>query len=271
MNLIIKPFNGVYLACWGITVLMIIGIWFIFRNRSEKAKKIFITAFCGATVVIFFVYKGFLSVDKEFLEASVPKLDKFNWFNELPLQLCNINMFLIPIGVLTNKKFLKGFGFLIAPLGATMALIFAENAFSGYPLFMPRILGYYVTHFFIVIAGVSVVTLGFYKPRFKDIAGISAIFLILAFIIHCVNLVFRATGLCTYADYFYTIDDLGISILVLFHKFIKLPFFYLIPALGILWAYMGIVCSGFDIAHKINKKKRKNVKTEQEKEPALTK
>lgn len=262
-KLIITPFNGVYFACWGITVLAIIAIWAIFKNKSEKAKKIFITVFCALTVVIFFVYKGFLSVDKEFLEASTPKLDKFNWFNELPLQLCNINMFLIPIGVLTNKKYVKGFAFLVAPLGATMALIFAESAFSGYSLLMPRIMGYYVTHFFIVIAGISVATLGFYKPRYRDIAGISALFLIIAFFVHCINLIFRATGLCTYADYFYTIDDLGISILVLFHKLIKAPFFYLIPALGILWGYMGILCLGFDIDHKIKKKKRLKKENEQ--------
>ncbi len=273
----IAPFNGIYIACWIITVLIIVAIWAIFRNKSEKAKKIFITTFCTLTVVIFFVYKGFLSVDKEFLEVTVPKLDKFNWFNELPLQLCNINMFLIPIGVLTENKYLKGFGFLVAPLGATMALIFAETAFSGYSILVPRIAGYYLTHFFIVIAGVSVATLGFYKPKYKDIPGLSALFMILAFVIHCVNLVFRATGLCSYADYFYTIDDLGISILALFHKFIKMPFLYLTPALGILWAYMVILCLGFGIGDKIKAKRNKTEileeesEEEPEKEPAMGK
>ncbi len=266
-KLIISPFNAVYIGCWLLTALIAVAIWAIFRNKSEKAKKIFITAFCALTVVIFFVYKGFLSVDKDFLKIT--EIDSFNWFNELPLQLCNINMFLIPIGVLINNRYIKGFAFLVAPLGAAMALIFAEKAFTGYSLLVPRVMGYYVTHFFIVIAGVSVATLGFYKPKYKDIPGISILFLVLAFVIHCVNLIFRATGLCTYADYFYTIDDLGISILALFHKFIKTPFFYLVPALFILWGYMVILCLGFSIGSKLGKKGAKAEITKQEKEPAL--
>lgn len=264
MNLIMAPFNGLYFICWGITIALIVAIGLIFKDKSEKAKTVFIVSFCLFTAVLFFIYKGFLSVDKDFLNKTVPKLTKFNWFNELPLQLCNINMFLIPIGVLTKKRGIMGFSFFLAPLGASMALFFPEAAFVGEPLLLPRMLGYYVTHYFIVISGISLATLGFFRPKFKDFPRVFLTLISLSFFIHCINLILRATGLCTYANYFFTMDDAGISILALFHKFIKVPYLYMLPSLLILAVYMAIISLVFFIIGKF--KSHTNEKTEDEKE-----
>ena len=264
MNLIMAPFNGFYYLCWGISIAIMVAIGLIFKNKSEKAKTIFIVSFCLFTAVLFFVYKGFLSVDEDFLNKTVPKITKFNWFNELPLQLCNINMFLIPIGVLTKKRGIMGFSFFLAPLGAGMALFFPEAAFVGEPILLPRMLGYYITHYFIVISGISLATLGFFKPNFKDFPKIFVTLISLSFVIHCINLLLRATGLCTYANYFFTMDDVGISILALFHKFIKIPYLYMLPSLLILAVYMAIISFVFFIVDKIKSRKTED---ETEKEP----
>ena len=63
----------------------------------------------------------------------------------------------------------QGFSFFVAPLGALMALLFPEPLFSGFSLLMPRIFGYYVTHAILVVCGLSLATLGFYRPDPKDI------------------------------------------------------------------------------------------------------
>ena len=67
-------------------------------------------------------------------------------FNELSLHLCNINLFLTPLGVWKRNRSIMGFSFFVAPLGALMALLFPEPLFSGFSLFLSRIFGYYVTH-----------------------------------------------------------------------------------------------------------------------------
>ena len=264
MNLIMTPFNGLYFICWGIAIAIMVAIGLIFKNKSEKAKTIFIVSFCLFTAALFFVYKGFLSVDEDFLNKTVPKLTKFNWFNELPLQLCNINMFLIPIGVLTKKRGIMGFSFFLAPLGAGMALFFPELAFTGESILLPRMLGYYITHYFIVISGISLATLGFFKPKFKDFPNIFVTLISLSFVIHCVNLILRATGLCTYANYFFTMDDVGISILALFHKFIKIPYLYMLPSLLILAVYMAIISLVFFIIDKLKPQREESVQEEKE-------
>ena len=165
--MIIRPFNAGFFLLMAVMIGAIVLLWALLRGRSEQRREAVLIALCVVNIIGFFVYKGFLSGDAQFLQVS--GLDKFNWFNELPLQLCNINMFLIPIGVLTRRRSLLGFAFFVAPLGALMALVFPEAAFSGYSLWLPRMLGYYITHMLILICGFSLTTLGFYRPRLKDL------------------------------------------------------------------------------------------------------
>ena len=96
-----------------------------------------------------------------------------------------------------------GFSFFVAPLGALMALLFPEPLFSGFSLFLPRIFGYYVTHALLVVCGLSLATLGFYRPDPKDIPRILKTFGLLAVGAHLINLLLRLT-LCPEANYFFT-------------------------------------------------------------------
>lgn len=256
MDLIIKPFNLLYCLCWLICILTILLITLFFRKKDEKKKKFFLISFCVVTIIIYFIYKGFLSIDKDFLDLTVPKLDKFNWFNELPLQLCNINMFLIPLGILTNNRQIKGFSFFTAPLGATMALINVENAFCGYSILIPRIWGYFLTHFLIVIAGILLATFNLYRPKIKDCFGISITFVIVAAFAFLNNIILRYTGLSDTANYFFTMNDAGIGILKIFYSWISIPFLYLLPALPILCIYMVFISAIFQIITKIQESKK---------------
>ena len=124
---------------------------------------------CSVMIVLFFLYKIALSLDAEFLVIN--GIEKFDWWSELPLQLCNINMFLILYAVIFDKKSIMGFAFFVAPLGAFMAITFPEPAFTGSSIFLLRNLGFYITHGLIMVAGVSLCTLGFstkVKPSRKS-------------------------------------------------------------------------------------------------------
>ena len=107
--MIIRPFNAAYLLLLAFAAGAVVLLWALLRGRSERCRAAVLIALCAVNIIGFFVYKGFLSRDVQFLQAS--GLDRFNWFSELPLQLCNINMFLIPIGILTHRRSLLGFAF----------------------------------------------------------------------------------------------------------------------------------------------------------------
>ena len=248
MNLLlIKPFNFVHICLLAAGVGAIYLIWYKLRGKPEKTRERFLIGLCIANIVLYFVYKAFLSIDAEFVQVS--GLEKFNWFNELPLQLCNINLFLIPIGILTRRRGILGFAFFIAPLGAAMALTFPEIAFNGYSLLLPRMLGFYFTHLLLIVCGISLTTLGFYRPEYRDFPGIVAAFIVLSLGAHLVNTILRNT-VCPQADYFFTYGA-DISVLNMLWSVIPIPYVYLLPALAVLLAYMGAITLGFNTVDRL--------------------
>jgi len=252
----LETFNSLFWILIACTVLMIVVIWCIFRNKSEKAKENFIVWFCFANIVIYFVYKFFLSKDASYAEDSV---FGFNWFNELPLQLCNINLFLIPIGVKTRKRGIMGFSFIMSTFGATMALISPASGFSGFSLLLPRMIGYYATHFFILVASITMATFNIYRPEFKDLTKVGITLAVLSAAITGVNYLFRGLGLCSFTNYFYTVEPEGISILEFLWNIVRIPYFYLLPALPLFLVYILILCLGFYIPGKIKNRKKEEL------------
>ena len=249
-----KPFNALFFAVFAAFIVLLIVVSLIMRKRSEKAKRILIGVTCLITLIGFFVYKYFLSIDQAYDEIT-NNMGGFNWWGELPLQLCNINLILIPIAVLTMKKPLLSFCFFVAPLGALMAILMPANGFSGYSLLLPRMIGFYGTHFIIVIAGLAIATFGLYRPKFKDIPFTILTIAVIALIVFGINMLLRATGLHPKANYFYSVETEGNFLLEIFHKWIPVPFLYLIPSFLILVPYMLMITLGFFIGDRIRQKK----------------
>lgn len=248
--MIVEPFNGVFLILLAIMLMFIVGASSILKDKSKKAKKTFIVTVAVLDIICFVFYKLALSRDSEFL--TLTNLAKFNWLDELPLQLCNINMFLIPIGVLAENTAMMGFSYIVAPLGAMMALVCPDPSFVGFSIFVPRMLGYYITHMVVFCLGIFLATLGFYKPKLSDMPGVLLTLLCVSAGAHCFNLLLRYTGLCGHANYFYTFGA-DISLLNLFWSWIPLPYLYELPAFLILLAYMGLQILFFKLLEKFKK------------------
>ncbi len=136
----ITPFRGLHLLLLLLTAAAVLLIFLLLRGKPEARRSRFLIGMCLFNLALFTVYKLSLSMDAAYIRAYYP--NGFNIFNELPLHLCNINLFLIPLGVWKRNRSIMGFSFFVAPLGALMALLFPEPLFSGFSLFLPRIFGY---------------------------------------------------------------------------------------------------------------------------------
>ena len=220
----ITPFRGPHLLLLLLTATAVLFILLLLRGKPEARRSRYLIGVCFFNLALFAGYKLSLSMDAAYIRAYYP--NGFSIFNELPLHLCNINLFLIPLGVWKRNRSIMGFSFFVAPLGALMALLFPEPLFSGFSLLMPRIFGYYVTHALLVVCGLSLATLGFYRPAPRDIPQ---------------NLLLRLT-LCPEANYFFTYGA-EIGVLKLFWRIIPVPLLYGLPAPLILAAYMDAVCA----------------------------
>ena len=222
----ITPFRGLHLLLLLLTAAAVLLIFLLLRRKPEARRSRYLIGVCFFNLALFAGYKLSLSMDAAYIRAYYP--NGFNIFNELPLHLCNINLFLIPLGVWKRNRSIMGFSFFVAPLGALMALLFPEPLFSGFSLFLPRIFGYYVTHALLVVCGLSLATLGFYRPDPRDIPRILKTFGLLAVGAHLINLLLRLT-LCPEANYFFTYGA-EIGVLKLFWRIIPAPLLYGLPA-----------------------------------------
>ena len=252
---VIRPFNMVFLIAFGFFLAVLILASILLRRKSERTKQAVLVAACLVTLIGFFFYKGFLSVDADY-NVITANMGGFNWWGELPLHLCNINMLMIPIAVLRRNRPLLSFCFFLAPLGAMMALVMPGNGFDGYSLLLPRIMGYYGTHFMIVIEGLAIACFGLYRPVFRDLPRTVLAALAITFGIFLINLLLRWSGLHPKANYFYSVETEGNFLLEIFHRWIPVPFLYLLPGTVILGLYMAVVTGGFALADLIRTGKR---------------
>ena len=245
-----RPFNGVFCVASAAFLLLLIASSCILHGKDVRIRKKVIVGFSLFTLIGFFVYKGALSVDREY-DVLMSEMGGFNWWGELPLHLCNINMILIPVAVIWNKRSLMSFAFFVGPLGAMMALIMPGAGFDGYSLLLPRMLGYYGTHFAIVVAALALATFGLYRPRFRDLPWTVLTILAIAIVVFGINMLLRATGLHPRANYFYSVETEGNPLLNLFYSWIPAPFLYLLPAIGMLVGYMALVMLVFTVIQRI--------------------
>ena len=247
---IIRPFNPVFCAVFAGFILLLVAAGLLLRGKSDRTKRTVIVVACALTLIGFFVYKYCLSIDAEF-DRLTADMGGFNWWGELPFQLCNINMILIPIAVLLDSRPLMSFCFFLGPLGALMALVMPGTGFDGYSLLLPRMLGYYGTHFMIVIEALALAEFGLFRPRFRDLPKTFLAIFLIALAVFGFNMLLRVTGLHPKANYFFSVETEGNFLLEMFHNWIPVPFLYLLPSFAILLVYASVIILGFDLADRI--------------------
>lgn len=246
---IMTPCNRLFFCVFAGFLSLLAAAGILLRKKSERTKARVVILSCAATLIGFIVYKYFLSLDESF-NAITADMGGFNWWGELPLQLCNINMILIPIAVYRKSRPLLCFGFFVGPLGAMVALLMPANGFAGYSLLLPRMLGFYATHFMVLIEGLSLVVFGLFRPRLRDIPRAILMVIVTALGVFCINMLLRWSGLHPKANYFFSVETERNPLLEVFYRWIPLPFLYLAPGIVILGGYMLAITVPFALADR---------------------
>ena len=249
---IMRPFHTLFYVTFSLFLLLLVASSLLLRKKSEKARQTVLIAACAVTLIGYILYKFAIYADTDY-HLLTAEMGGFNWWGELPLHLCNINMLMIPLAVLRKSRPLQCFCFFLGPLGALMALIMPATGFHGYSLLLPRMLGYYGIHFMIVIEGLSLVTFGLFRPRFRDLPQAILAVLVISFCVFLFNLLLRRTGLHPKANYFYSVETEGNFLLEIFYRWIPLPYLYLMPSFGILVPYMLLITLPFSLADRNRK------------------
>ena len=255
-KLIVSPFNTVFLGMFIVSIAILVFGSMYLNRKSERTREVALSVFCFIFLVMYFYYKYQVSIDAEYmrlcLEAGQGSGD-FNIASYLPLHLCNINLWLLPVAVLSRNKYLKAFPFYFGSAGAVMALVTPGLGYSGYSLLLPRVWGFYFTHFAVLISCVALVTLGLFKPSFKLIPKSLLFIEGINLFTFLVNVFFVYTGLWEYANFMFSMSPSGNPVLKFFWNILPVPFLYQNLLAVILIPYILIVTAIYQAIMKYKK------------------
>lgn len=253
-KLIFSPFSPVFFALLGLTVLVGFILIRANKDKTEEKKRRAVGIFYGAILVIFIAYKISLIFDANYnVILKEAGIGGFSLWNELPLNLCNINMIFMILAMATNSKVFKSFAFYFGTLAAFMPLVMPSAGFECYSILEPRVLGYCITHCALLLCTPLLWGLKLFKPEFKDILLTLVTAILVMFFATAVSLAFRKFGLFSGTNYFFSVDPEGNPILELFHSWIPIPGVYLLPCTGIMVPYMLILTAIYRLCNKKKK------------------
>lgn len=255
--LITKPFNTMFFI-----ILALAGVfcWWIikkYRDKSVAERKKAVIIMYSIVVLLFVLYKIALSMDMQYAELRMERgYTGFNWFGELPLNLCNLNLILIIVGLKLDSRPILGFCFFSGFLGALMALMMPPAEFVGFSIILPRMLGFYTTHIAAMLVMPILAGLNLYRPKYSDVIPVLLSFVLVAICVTGINYLFIKTGLNIDCNYFYTMNPDGIALLELLYKRIPVPYVYMLPLMAMIVPYMLIVTFCFNIIFSSSKDRR---------------
>ena len=237
-RLIFKTGNRTFWLLTGLYAISYFTVCTIGNRFPIPVRQYILAAFCVANIILFFIYKYLMSKDQEYADIYYANMGGFSWWYELPLHLCNINMFTCLIGALTRIPQIMGFAFFVGPIGALMAILMPDKVFNDYSFTYPRMWGYYLTHFSIIHNCFLLLGLKLYFPEYFHLLPILVFTIELSFGAFVLNVILRKSKIAPFANYFYTIDAEENKVLELFQKWIPVSYLYLIPAVAVLLIYM---------------------------------
>jgi uncharacterized membrane protein YwaF len=220
---------------------LFIGVYYVFRNSSLRAKMIFLYIGCAVSIVFFIINRTFLLRRGEHILAL------------LPLHLCNISLIFTPVALKFKLKVFYDFIFYIGSLAAVFAILSPAASQTG-GVFSLMTFTYFTYHYLVVVTPIWLFMWKIYSPKIsiKDAFRLYGVLAVLAVLVHILNIVLVNSGLEN-ANYFWTMMENGsknVSILALFASILPVDLLYLVFCLPILCAYAGIWNLGIYLAGK---------------------
>lgn len=213
-------------------IIVFFTLYFTFNAKSVIVKERILYIMCGINFVSYLINDYYFYIRGSHILTL------------LPLQLCNIAVFLVPVAIASKKQLLMDFVFYVCALGAFAALLIPSADYLGITYSLMTI-SFFIFHYMIVAVPFLMMGWGMYNPvpTIKKAVDLSIAVLVIAGFMHMLNLLLRAV-FNVEANYFFTIIKYSAPTnpaFELLSKIIPYDFFYLIPALVVLYIFMGIV------------------------------
>jgi uncharacterized membrane protein YwaF len=214
-----------------VSFIVVALMLFVFKAKSQASRFRFLLFLSVVNAVAYLVNWWFFYIRGDDILTL------------LPLQLCNIAVFMIPAALITKKAVLMDFCFYICGLGALVAILVVGSDYRD--TYSMMTFSFYIFHFSVFLIPLLHSIWGFHplKPSLKSALNLSVMVLVISASVHLLNLYLNAFHHIP-ANYFFTMRLLAAQMnpaFALFAQWIPYDYFYLLVAFPILYAYMGIV------------------------------
>lgn len=212
--------------------LLIIGLYFVLKNKSEKIQVnvLFLLSLSGVAAILY-------------------NLIKWNSPLEyLPLHLCSLNAVILPIAVKTKSKILNNL-LLLWSLGALFALV-VNHEQGDYEIFSWTFALYYFPHLFYLGIPILAFQLNLVKKDYKCIVSTLIITFLAYTVIHFVNLLINRIAITNHivdwrgdvisVNYMFSIIPTN-PLLKFFWEILPYRYWYMLLVLPIVALYLFIL------------------------------
>lgn len=217
----VEAYSPVWFAFVALIPIAVIVITGIYRKKPMEERIRFMKRLCLLSMAVYVLYKGYALFDPGY-ETTV--------WRELPLNLCNLGIFLAYPALTKRFSVLRPFVVFVCILGTFCGILMPDALHSKLLILDPICIGFYATHILGAVMLILFLTLDIYEPRMKDIWISVLTTLIITLLIHVVNMALRATGLEPGANFIFTYGLKENRILSLLWSFIPVPYLYQLPA-----------------------------------------
>ena len=212
-------------------VLSLVIIYFIYHSHKdatseEQDKFLYTFSMIGIALFIFRIIRRVIFY-------------KYSLFTSLPLEICNISLFLMPIVIKKKSAFWYNYAYIIS-LSMGMAFLFVVP--NIYRVSILNILFFEGQFQHLVTIGVPICLVLWkrFKPNYKYVLPMIGVLFFIACIDHIFNLIFNNV-FHVYTNYLYTIGPINGTPLMWLSKIMNVQLFYMwqtLVLLGFLWYVM---------------------------------
>lgn len=208
-----------------ISAIYIILVIFILKKKSYKTQKIFLVTINICCIIIF-------SLRMFFGWEGSRIYNDGNKTTLLPFELCNLNIFITLIALLTNKKYLNNYLYYVSLIGGLIPLFVFPDIHMithGNNLFHYMFFDYYFIHTQLVMIPIAMISFNWFKPDIKIIPFVALFVAGIHLFCFVSSMILRNFQSFTNANYMYTINHNNLPILKDLYKLIPYPYLYQLP------------------------------------------
>jgi uncharacterized membrane protein YwaF len=218
--MVMAPFNGTWFAFLGFMALFGVGLHYLLRHRARDTQK--------AVALVLAVVSICLYTAFTFDSITDPAVTEVNLTQNLPFHLCNLVAWLLLPAWYFDWRPLRTFCFFPGVLTGILTLTSPVPVYIGHPLWSLESIGFYGVHSMNAILGILLVSLGLYRPTYREAWKALAYLIGLAVVvIFPLDLAFRA-WVDPGANYFYLFDPESADILAAAHDLLPVPLLYIL-------------------------------------------